>query len=206
MVPPTRTQFAVGVIATLLVLAGLGLAMRHSGSGSTAPVAIFDAGGAPAQSDPRGTAGVGPGPGTVLVDVAGAVRRPGVYPLRDGQRVRDAIERAGGASPEADLTAVNRASRVVDGQQVLVPAKAIAVAGAAPGNGASAGIATKAPVSLNSADAAALDTLQGIGPVTAQRIVDDRARNGPFRRVEDLDRVSGIGASTVASLTGLVTL
>lgn len=148
----------------------------------------------------------GPGTAALVVDVSGAVRRPGVYPLREGARVLDAIRAAGGPSDNADLAPVNRAAPLVDGQQVLVPERtATAAAVADPAAAATGGDAPAGPVvSLNSADVAALDALPGIGPVTAQKIVDDRTRNGPFRSVEELDRVPGIGPGIVARLEGLV--
>jgi competence protein ComEA len=131
------------------------------------------------------------------VDVAGAVRRPGVYRLATGTRVHEAITAAGGTTRDADASSLNRAAAVVDGEQILVPARTAAPApsGSAPG----------AKVSINTADVAALDQLPGIGPVTAQRIVDDRTRNGPFASVDDLDRVSGIGRATLEQLAGVAT-
>jgi competence protein ComEA len=145
-----------------------------------------------------GTAGV-------LVDVAGRVRRPGVYRLASGARVHEAIAAAGGPRADADLGALNRAAPVVDGQQVLVPQR-----GAAPSGGSAPGATTGsagggAKVSLNSADAAALDQLPGIGPVTAQHIVDEREKSGPYASLDDLDRVSGVGPATIEALRDVVT-
>lgn len=211
MVPPTRRQVVVGVVATLLLLAAIGGIMRQQARGQqSAGVPVL-------RTVARGDAGPAQ---RLVVDVAGAVRKPGVYELADGARVREAIASAGGALPEADLGAVNRAAPLVDGQQVLVPAAPEAgVAGTGSGAVASTGSGRAAtapsapgtaprgtPVSLNSADAAAFDTLEGIGPTTAQRIVEDRSRNGPFRTVEDLDRVPGIGPATIESLRSQVTL
>lgn len=138
-------------------------------------------------------------PAGMLVDVAGAVRRPGVYELPSGARVLDALRAAGGARTGADMAAVNRAAEVVDGQQILVPVRAEGIAGATAG-GMGTAVTGGARVSLNGAPAADLDGLPGIGPVTAQKIVDDRTANGPFRSVEDLDRVPGIGAATIERL------
>ena len=148
----------------------------------------------------------------LLVDVAGAVVHPGVYGLPEGARVRDAIRRAGGVGDDAELAAVNRAARVVDGQQVTVPSKVPVATGGGSGAatvssaGASApgaAVASGAKVSLNSADVAALDALPGIGPVTAERILQDRLTNGPFRDVDELDRVPGVGPGTVEQLREL---
>lgn len=129
----------------------------------------------------------------VVVHVAGAVASPGLVELQAGERVGDAIAAAGGALEDADLSGVNLARVPQDGEQILVP-----VLGAATST-TSGGL-----VSLSTADAAALESLPGIGPVLAQRIVADREQNGPFATVDDLTRVSGIGDSLVGGLDGLV--
>lgn len=141
----------------------------------------------------------------VIVDVAGAVRTPGVYELPRGARVHDAISAAGGVRPGAVLTGLNRAAEVVDGQQVLIPVSTPGTGAAMQGAGGGAASAPDAKISINSADVTALDELPGIGPVTAQRIVDDRMANGPFADVADLGRVPGIGDATIGSLEPLVT-
>jgi competence protein ComEA len=135
----------------------------------------------------------------VVVHVVGAVRRPGLYRLKDGSRVADALARAGGALPKADLTAVNLAAPLADGVQVLVPRRV------APGSTSAAPGAAPAKVSLSSATLEQLDALPGIGPVTAQKIIDHRDRHGPVRSVDDLDAVSGIGPARVEQLRELVT-
>ena len=136
----------------------------------------------------------------LVVHVAGAVRRPGLYRLRDGSRVADALRRAGGAKPKAFLEALNLAAPLVDGQQVLVPRQ---VAGM-PAAGDGAADAPPGPVSLSAATLEQLDTLPGVGPVTAQKILDYRAQHGPFRSVEALDAVPGIGPTTIENLRELV--
>lgn len=143
---------------------------------------------------------------SVQVDVSGHVRRPGVYRLAADARVHEAIRAAGGVRSGAQLVGINRAAVLVDGQQVLVPSSVGPAAGGGgpPGGGTGAADAAGARVSLSSADAAALDALPGIGPVTAERIVADRAEHGPFAGVDDLDRVPGIGPSTVAALRDVV--
>ena len=136
------------------------------------------------------------GNGAAVVQVAGAVRRPGVYRLPAGSRTRDAVRRAGGASRRADLGSVNLATRLADGEQVRVPQRATPVA-------VTAGPATTAPaaiVHLNSATAEQLDALDGIGPGLAQRIVDYRDAHGGFGSVDELDEVSGIGPVRLESL------
>ena len=149
----------------------------------------------------------------VVVHVAGAVRDPGVYRLRRGARVRDAVARAGGASRRADVHAVNLAARVEDAQQVVVPSRPSAAAAAAGAAGpAGAGGATAAgapgaaaPVRLSTATLEQLDTLDGVGPALAQRIIDARQRRGGFSRLEDLAEVPGIGPKRLEALRGAVT-
>jgi competence protein ComEA len=135
----------------------------------------------------------------VVVDVTGAVRRPGLYKLADGSRVADALQRAGGPTPKAFLEALNLAAPLADGQQVLVPRKAPGAVAAAAQAGGTAG-----PVSLSAATLEQLDTLPGVGPVTAQKILDYQAAHGPFRSVEELDAVPGIGPATIEELRELV--
>lgn len=145
--------------------------------------------------------------GHVVVHVAGAVRRPGVYTAPVGSRVHDAIERAGGALGNAALEAINLARVLVDGEQVYVPTsdEASAAAGAPLGSRPMAGGTEGRKVNLNTATAEELDGLPGIGPATAQKIIDDRTRNGPFAAPEDLMRVPGIGPKRFDALKDLVT-
>lgn len=148
--------------------------------------------------------------GEVVVHVAGRVARPGIVVLPGGARVADAVEAAGGAVPDTDLTGLNLARVLVDGEQVLVgldpsegaPAAPGAAAPGGPGDGASTG----GLVDLNTADLAALDLLPGVGPVTAQAIIDWREENGGFSHVDELLEVKGIGEATLAELAPLVTV
>jgi competence protein ComEA len=135
----------------------------------------------------------------VYVHVTGAVRRPGVYRLPSWARLDLAITRAGGATRGADLVGVNLAAKVADGQQVIVPGRG---AGAEPGvAGDSAGGAPgSAPISLNTATVEQLDELEGVGPATAQKILDWRKQHGGFKSVEDLQQISGIGPKRFESL------
>lgn len=133
----------------------------------------------------------------VFVHVLGQVARPGLYELRAGDRVIDAVAAAGGFTDAADPAGVNLARPLSDGEQLAVPA-----VGETPV--AAPGVAGDGRVDLNTADAAALDTLPRIGPAMAQRIIDHREANGPFSSVEDLRAVSGIGAKTVEALRPLV--
>ena len=131
----------------------------------------------------------------LVVDVTGAVERPGVYRLPAGSRVEDAVERAGGASARAELEAVNRAARLADGQQVVVPE---ARAGRAPSRPRAR--RRRGPISLGTATVEQLDTIDGIGPVTAADIVEFRDQHGGLASVDQLDQVSGIGPATMESL------
>jgi competence protein ComEA len=133
----------------------------------------------------------------LVVDVAGAVRRPGLYHLGAGTRIADAVAAAGGATANADVALVNLAAPLADGEQVLVPVRG---AGAAAAGAPS----PTAPLDLNTASAEQLDALPGVGPATAQKIIDYRQAHGPFRSVDELEAVPGIGPSKLAQLKGLV--
>lgn len=138
----------------------------------------------------------------LVVDVAGAVRHPGLVRLARGARVADAIARAGGLTRGAERSAVNLAALVADGQQVLVLSRGSPGGPASAGTSASSG--ASGPVSLSSASAEQLDTLPGVGPVTAQKIIAYRQEHGPFASVEGLDAIPGIGPARIADLQGLV--
>jgi competence protein ComEA len=185
----SRSQVLVyGAVAVALLLVGARAIRAESGAGtSTASASSF--GGSAGFSLKSG------GGGDIVVDVAGAVRRPGVYRLPAGARVVDAIERAGGAAGGALLEGINRAARLADGQQVMVPRRgpggSVATVGAA---------AEEGPISLGSASVEQLDTIDGIGPVTAAKIVEYRDQHGGLASVDQLDQVSGIGPATMESL------
>jgi competence protein ComEA len=139
----------------------------------------------------------------VVVDVVGAVRRPGLYRLPQGSRVADALARAGGAGHKADLAAINLAAPLADGEQVVVPSRgrgAVGSSGAAAGGAAAA----SGPVHLSTATLEQLDSLPGIGPVTAQKILDYRQKHGAFSSVDELDAVPGIGPARMDQLRDLV--
>jgi competence protein ComEA len=143
----------------------------------------------------------------LVVDVAGAVRRPGLYKLPQGSRIADALARAGGETKHADSLLVNLAAPLADGEQVLVPASVGGSAGAgtaAAAGGDAAAPSPSAPVDLNTATAEQLDALPGVGPVTAQKIITYRQAHGPFTSVDQLDAISGIGPARIADLKGLV--
>jgi competence protein ComEA len=145
--------------------------------------------------------------GKVTVDVAGEVKEPGVYLLASGARVEDALERAGGPSRKADLSQINRAAKLEDGRQVLVPPKpsrSAVAAAAAPGGAAPA--APDQPINLNTATLEQLDTLDGVGPATAQKILDYRTEHGGFTAIDELDQIPGIGEKRLAALRDRVRL
>jgi competence protein ComEA len=167
-------------------LAGVGANEGPSSAVPLAPLGGVDASGAAAA--PR-----------LVVHVVGAVRRPGLFRLKEGARVADALARAGGPTRRADLAAVNLAAPLADGQQVVVPARL------PPGAAATGAPVAGAKVSLAIATVDQLDELPGIGPITAQKIVDWRTAHGPFRSVEDLDDVPGIGPARIEQLRDLVT-
>ncbi|MFJ5075831.1 helix-hairpin-helix domain-containing protein [Streptomyces sp. NPDC088553] len=172
-----------------------------------APVAAVPA--VPAAPAMRAGPGPGAGGARVIVDVGGKVRRPGVLTLPAGSRVADALRAAGGAKPDADLTGLNRARVLFDGEQVLVGLPGTPVGssgsggGSGPGGGAGGG-GPGVPLSLNTATVEQLDTLPGVGPVLARHIVDHRAEHGGFRSVGELREVNGIGERRFAELERLV--
>ncbi len=178
------------------------------GTGGTAPDAVADGMAA--------TKGAVASPSAVpsallVVAVVGQVNSPGVVTLPEGSRVFDAVAAAGGATGDADLAAINLARPVTDGEQIVVPAPGETVPdGAAspdvPGDGGGTGPAASGLIDLNTADAGMLDTLPGIGPALAARIVDWRTANGPFASVDELDEVSGIGPALLAKVRDLVTV
>ena len=206
----SRPQLVAYALAALVVVV---LGVRFMQGQARGP-------GAPAGGEiaPAAGSGSGTGSGTVrleprkatvaLVHVAGAVRSPGVYRLRDGERVQDAVRRAGGPRAGADVNAINLAAKVADGQQVVVPRRGAAVAapgGAGVGAG-EAGGPPQAPVSLNTATAEQLDTLDGVGPATASKILEYRRQHGGFRSIDDLGEIPGIGPKRLAALRGKVQL
>ncbi|HEX2396867.1 MAG TPA: ComEA family DNA-binding protein [Solirubrobacteraceae bacterium] len=188
----SRPQLAVYAAAALAIVLIGARYLRESrpaesaAGGSSVPVRVDSAGG-----------------GWAVVQVAGEVRRPGVYRLRSSERVDDAVRMAGGATSRADLSGVNLAAKVEDGRQVIVPRRGQAGASAAtaaavtgPGAGGPAG----APLNLNTATAEQLDQLDGVGPATARKIIAYRQQHGGFRSVSELDQVPGIGPKRMAAL------
>jgi competence protein ComEA len=185
------------ITGALLLIAALFLAGRYFADAGSAqharPVAA---------SAPGGELRAAPRP-RLVVHVVGAVRRPGLYRLADGSRIADALRRAGGATRRADLALVNLAAPVADGTQIVVPRRAPPVSGpdAAAGGDEEA---AAGPVHLNTASVEELDALPGVGPVTAQKIVDYREQHGAFSSVDDLDAIPGIGPARLEQLRELV--
>jgi competence protein ComEA len=192
-----RALLYLAVVLCLLTLAGRAF-VRHAGAQSDpAPVetlaALASETGASEPAAPQ-----------LLVHVVGAVRRPGLYRLAEGSRIDDAIRAAGGPRRRAALELVNLAAPVADGQQVVVPSRS-ASAPDAPGLPSDpSGAAPGGPVHLNTATLAELDSLPGVGPVTAQKILDYRAEHGSFATVDELDAVPGIGPARLEQLRELV--
>ena len=192
----SRTTALVGISLAFVVLALVGQRLAEAGTSRAPEPAVAEL--EPVAAPPVRAA--------LVVHVVGAVRRPGLYKLREGARIADAVRRAGGASRGADLAGVNLAAPLVDGAQILVPERAGPVSLPAEGARAGAGLgAIGSAVSLSSATVEEFDTLPGIGPITAQKIVDYRAEHGPFASVDDLDAVPGIGPTRVEQLRELVT-
>jgi competence protein ComEA len=208
---PERSASTIAIWVVAAVLAVLaGMRLLGGGDPEPAPVRID----APAMDSPPSAGTDRAGEGTLFVHVAGAVRRPGLIRVPQGSRVAVALERAGGPTRRADLTLVNLAARLQDGQQIVVPvAGAAAGGGAAGATGAAAGAARagaaggdlsgtapRAPIHLSTATVEQLDEIDGIGPTLAGRIVEYRDAHGGFRSLDELSQVDGIGEKRLATL------
>jgi competence protein ComEA len=182
----SRSQLLVyAVIAVAVIVIGARW-IRSSGSGSTGGAELSFA--ADSAHEAEGTQ-------DVVVHVAGAVTRPGVYRLPAGSRVTNAVGRAGGFAHGANRDAINLAARLSDGQQVVVPRT-----GGVPGPAGPAADAQSGPISLGSATVEQLDGVEGIGPVTAQKIIEFRDQHGGLSSIDQLDEVDGIGPATMQTL------
>ena len=207
----SRGELAGLVVVIVLLLAAVGFWYTRSLprpidiATDAAPMAV-------ASSAPSASVAVAPSASTsaspsttLIVDVTGWVRKPGVFAFEPGDRVIDAVERAGGARDNADLTLLNLAAPLVDGQQILVPKEGAEVPGTTPGTTGAPG-ATGGLVNINTADEATLETLNGVGPVLAASIIAYRTEHGPFTSIDQLDEVSGIGPATMEDLRSQVTV
>ncbi len=193
--PFSRRQLLAGAGVALVVLILAGRLLLRPGASASVRV--------PPPVVPTATAAA-PAAKALVVDVVGAVRQPGLYRLSEGARVADALSRAGGATAKAQLDLVNLAAPVADGEQIVVPRRGAAVA--APGGGgtgAAAGVPA-GPVHLNTATLEQLDSLPGVGPVTAQKILSYRQEHGAFGSVDELDAIPGIGPARLEQLRDLV--
>jgi competence protein ComEA len=190
-VPSDRRLVLLAVVIGIVALVLVGRLLEGGGASASAPLAIPAVAVSTSPSDELGP---------VTVYVVGAVRHAGVFVLPAGSRARDAIRRAGGARPTADLSQLNLAVRLADGEMVTVPRRG--AAGALPATGTSG--ATTEIVHLNSATVEQLDGLDGIGPSLAARIVAWRTEHGGFHTVDDLGEVSGIGPARLEALRGRV--
>lgn len=214
-----RWRLGVGaVVVAVLVLLGVGVVLSAvsaagaSGAESVPPVAVTGGAASPGSgssgsgSPGFGSSGASASGATAFVHILGQVVRPGLYEVAAGSRAVDVVAAAGGFGPDADQQRLNLARPVVDGEQIVVPKPGespppAASASGGPGDGgAGGGALTGSPVDLNTADLAALQTLPGVGPATAQAILDWRAENGSFRSVDDLLDVTGIGDKKLEKL------
>jgi len=200
-----RELVGMAVVAFLIVAGAVFWYMRSL----PRPVTIQASGGGPGPAVAAAPSSPSPSPAVIVVDVAGWVRHPGVYEFTQGDRVIDAIERAGGGRRGADLTSINLAALLTDGEQIVVWRRG-AGSGVVPGRssivGSGPGQGTEAIVNLNTATLDELESLPGIGPALGQRIIDYRDQHGPFRSVDELLNVSGIGEKRLADLRPRVTV
>jgi competence protein ComEA len=192
-VPQDRRLVLLAVVVGIVALVVAGRFLQGGSGGGGAPIAIPTV----AVSTP-----LDPDVSPITIDIVGAVRRPGVLVLPAGSRARDALRRAGGPSPAADLGTLNLAVRLADGELVVVPRKGAAASVVPSVDGASAG--PGAVVHLNSATVEQLEGLDGIGPSLAARIVAWRTAHGGFHSIDDLNEVSGIGPARLEALRGRV--
>ncbi len=209
--PGATALVLVAVVAAVLAAVGVWLERPQSAPVPALPAVAVS--GTPTSGAPA--AGVAAGPsalpaaGPLVVSVSGRVQRPGLVRVPDGSRVADVLTAAGGALPGTDLAGLNLARRVGDGEQIAVGVPPTDPVDAGPAAGPSAGAdapAPTGPIDLNTATAAQLDTLPGVGPVTVAHILDWRTRNGRFTRVEQLQEIDGIGERRFAQLRDLVTV
>jgi len=199
-VTPTSRAVA-GIIGVLVLGLVLGAFLVWRGRPVEKPIPTVQ------RTGPRAAAVASPSPSPsalIVVHVAGAVRRPGLVELPASSRVADALDAAGGPTRNAELASVNLARPLVDGEQLVVLAKGQHAPLAAPAPPGGPGAASNAPMDLNTATLEQLDTLPGVGPVLAQRILDWRSEHGRFSSKEELREVSGIGEATYADIEPLV--
>lgn len=193
---PQMKKMAVICLVGLVLFAGFSLF-----KGSSEPQEIAEAGSSESAASDDYTGDRSLSDGTIFVDIGGAVKSPMLAELPDGSRVDDAIQAAGGLKQEADMSNINRAEFLLDGQKIYIPSLAMD----ADGN-VIEGAAASGKVNINTADSTQLQTLNGVGPATAQKIIDYRQSNGSFASVEDIKNVSGIGEKTFEKLKDYITI
>src|SRR2546428_1782350 len=199
----SRGELTGVILLVVATLAGAGLWYVRS---LPKPVEIAASNGASMPpSSGAATASASPSAVPIIVDVAGWVRKPGVYEFASGDRVIDAVGRAGGARNGADLTSLNLAAPLTDGTQVIVPKQGPATGTNTSGSGGAGTSASTTLVNINTATESELEALSGVGPVLAAAIIQYRTDHGPFHSVDDLVDVSGIGPATLEELRPQVT-
>jgi len=205
-----RQIIAYVVLAVAVIAVGARYVITSRGTGGSTGQTLVLSSASP--SPPSALPSPSPSAPDVVVYVCGAVRSPGVVRLPSTARVADALKVAGGATSSAELSAVNLAARLADGQQIIVPRR-----GEAPAAGGAAASATSgaagstvagpaAPININTASLEELDTLDGVGPATAQKIIDYRTANGGFKTIDEIKEVSGIGDAKFAAMKDSVTV
>jgi competence protein ComEA len=213
-----RQIYAYVAVAALVLAVGVRYVVFPKAAGPAGGQQLVLAPASPSPASPAAVAASPSAAADVVVYVCGAVKSPGVVRVPADARVADALALAGGPGPRAELDGVNLAAKVVDGQQIVVPERGVAVAaGSSAGAGSSAasgsastagGSATApgAPVNINTASLEELDALDGVGPATAQKIIDYRLASGPFKVIDDIKNVSGIGDAKFAAMKDSITV
>jgi competence protein ComEA len=203
--PPERMRWLASAAVVVLVVLILLTSFFKTNTAADATLLVKADNQAAPSASPAMIPSATPTPGSRIgVDVIGAVQQPGVYYLESPARIADAIEAAGGFAPDADREKINLASHLTDGQQVRVP-RVGELAQTEP-DSASAAESADSTVNINQADAAILDTLDGIGPATAEAIVEYRMSSGPFKQIEDIQDVKGIGPALFSKIKDQITV
>ena len=205
-----RQIIAYVVLAVAVIAVGARYVITSRGTGGSTGQTLVLSSASP--SPPSALPSPSPSAPDVVVYVCGAVRSPGVVRLPSTARVADALKVAGGATSSAELSAVNLAARLADGQQIIVPRRCEAPAAGGAAASATSGAAGStvagpaAPININTASLEELDTLDGVGPATAQKIIDYRTANGGFKTIDEIKEVSGIGDAKFAAMKDSITV